>query len=246
MTLFKFLLISLILLLSACSQQIQDQVDEQVLIAKQQKASDLNAQLGLNYLNQNNFVLAKEKILLALQQNPNSFLANSAIAYYYEMTGNTQTAEKSYLKALSLADIKGAAQNNYAIFLCRQKRYKEAEKYFNLAISDPKYLNTAQTYENAGLCAELMPNMVKAQNFFEKALQNDPNLMKSTLALSKIYKEEGHYKKAYAYLQTYLLLDKKPSQEVLSLALELAQQVPDPQGIILYKNQLSKLRSMHQ
>jgi type IV pilus assembly protein PilF len=232
-----------LLLVSSCAQQIQDQADADALAAKQKKVSELNTEMGINYLEEKNFVLAKEKLLIALQKDPSSVPANSGMAYYYELTGNIKNAEEYYQKALRLADIKGGVQNNYAVFLCRQKRYKEADKYFQLAINDPKYINTAKAYENAALCAELIPDMAKAIVSFDKALENDPNLTVSMFHLAKIYTSQGEYQKAYNYIKTELLLERRPSQEVLSLALELAKKTGDGQGVILYKSKLDKKMS---
>jgi type IV pilus assembly protein PilF len=238
---FAFLIVISLSLLIACAQQIQDRADEQLAEKKQKQASDLNAKMGLNYLEAGDFVLAKEKLLIALEKNPSSFYANSAMAYYDERTGNIKSAEAYYLKALRLAEVKGAAENNYGTFLCRQKRYADAERYFQLAIKDPNYINTAKAYENAALCAELIPDTAKAILNFEKALQNDPNLTISMLHLAKIYSAQNENQKAYEYLQTYLLLEKHPSRTIVSLALELAQKVDDQEKVSLYQSQLNRM-----
>jgi type IV pilus assembly protein PilF len=234
-------LMAIIFSLIACTRQIQERADEQSLKVKQKQASDLNTKIGLNYLEEGDFVLAKEKLLSALQKNPNSFFTNSAMAYYYEKTGHIKTAEEYYIKARHLAEVKGSADNNYGTFLCRQKRYAEADQYFQKAVNDPLYINTAKAYENAGICAQLIPNNSKAFSYFEKALENDPNLTLSTLALAKIYHAQHEDKKAYVYLQTYLLLEKHPSEQVLSLTIELAEKTGDHQGVTLYQTKLNKM-----
>lgn len=140
------------------------------------RAAEINIKLGLYYLQQQNFQQAKTKLLLALNQSPQNFLAYDAFAYFLEMTGETGkiiSAEKFYKQAIHLAlkdgsnaaektrsvrDIGGgeagsvgAAYNNYGTFLYRQKRCAEALAQFKTAIAIPNYLNSNAAYENAGL-----------------------------------------------------------------------------------------------
>jgi len=123
-------------------------------LKSQEKAANYNAQLGLAYLQQGDIKLAKTKLLLALQQSPSSTpLILDSMAYFLEVTGENKLAEAYYLKAIKYFPKNGAAQNNYGVFLCRHKRYKESLHHFSLAVKDNKYLNTAQAYENARLCA---------------------------------------------------------------------------------------------
>src|SRR5580704_10911769 len=94
------------------------------------KAAAFNVQLGMGYLKQGDRPRAKKKLLIAMQQAPDSSDVNAAMAYYYEQTNELDQARKYYLKALSLSSNAGAQLNNYGTFLCRQGQYKEAELYF--------------------------------------------------------------------------------------------------------------------
>jgi type IV pilus assembly protein PilF len=138
------------------------------------EAANYNAQLGLVYLKQGDIKLAKSKLLLALQQAPSEPLILDSMAYFLEITGEIQRAESYYLQAINHAPKKGAVQNNYGTFLCRHKRYQESLKHFLLAVEDSSYLNTAQAYKNAGLCALKIPNKKLAKEYLQKALTNDP------------------------------------------------------------------------
>lgn len=136
--------------------------------------SEANIKLGLAYLMQeHDAALAKEKLLLAQQQSPRNPMVWDASGYFYEMTGNFTAAEKAYLHAIRLASSnKGASQNNYGAFLCRQKKYKLAIDYFLLAISDPQYLSVANAYENAANCALKIPDVNLATTYFHMAELN--------------------------------------------------------------------------
>lgn len=115
------------------------------------KLAELNVELGLEYLKQNNLSRAKEKLLTAINLSPKKYATNVAFGYFMEKIGEEKRAEKYYILGIKYSDskTKGAALNNYGTFLYRQKRYKEALKYFLLAANDSNYLNFSTAKENA-------------------------------------------------------------------------------------------------
>lgn len=154
------------------------------------KASAYNVQLGLAYLHQGNQQRAKQKLLTAVAEDPNSINANDALAYYFECVQNIAEAENYYQRALQLSPQSGAALNNYGAFLCRQKQYIRANDYFMKAASDSTYLNTGLAYENAGLCAVAAKNDTQAKHYFQMALAQDPHLSQSSYELTQITSRE--------------------------------------------------------
>ncbi len=150
------------------------------------KAAAYNVQLGLAYLEQDNRQRAKQKLLMAMAEDPNSPAVNDALAYYFEKTQDFPDADKYYQQAVQLDPKAGAALNNYGAFLCRQAHYKEANAYFLKAIADTQYVNTALAYENAGLCAVAANQWDDAKHYFKKALAQDPSLQQSSEELAKI------------------------------------------------------------
>jgi len=186
-------------------------------------AANYNVQLGVNYLQQGDVQRAKRKLLLAMDQAPDSPQAQDAMGYYLSSTGDTSSAEKFYLKAIQLNPQAGSTHNNYGTYLCSIKRYQDADKQFMLAVKDPKYINTAGAYENAGLCALQIPDYPKAASYFEKAILQDPHRDNSYLQLSQINFKQNNYAKAQQYLVQYMQLNNDPSAEALWLGVRLAR-----------------------
>ena len=190
------------------------------------KAAGYNVQLGLGYLKEGDTTRAKRKLLIALAQNSTSAETHDAMAYFLEQTGTPKRARTHYLKAIQLAPNKGAPLNNYGSFLCRQGQYQLAEHYFLQAIANPNYINTANAYENAGLCASLIPDWAKATNYLQKALDKEPNRVSTLYELSRVEAQQHHNVRAAHYIERYLaLVGKYPSKAALQLALKLAQQL---------------------
>lgn len=165
-------------------------------------------QLGMGYLKQNDMPRAKRNLLMALDEMHDSPDSYGAMAYYFEKTGNTKEAARFYKKALSVNPHYGPALNNYGAFLCRQGAYGEADKYFQKAVFEPRYEHPAEAYENAGLCAQLIPDSQKARHYFIKALKEDP-LRQSTLrSLIDLERAQKHPEQAEKYLNRYQTLKR--------------------------------------
>ncbi|WP_242604051.1 type IV pilus biogenesis/stability protein PilW [Legionella jamestowniensis] len=207
---------------------------------KHQEAAAYNTQLGMAYLKQGDMPRAKRKLLNALSLDPNSADVNVAMAYYLESTGDLKEAKAYYQKALALAPKSGAQLNNYGTFLCRLGKYTEAEQYFLRAVSDVQYIHTAAAYENAGLCAQAIPDYAKAKKYFVRALEQDPKRQQSLYELATIELKQKHAGKALMYLQKY---QDQVSQDpaLVALTVDAAHQAGKRNVELDYKQRLNQL-----
>jgi type IV pilus assembly protein PilF len=221
MLMYRKLLCAMVVicLLSACSTMDGGQV-----VANRLQAADYNVQLGLGYLQEKEVSRAKEKLLLAVNQAPRWPVALDALAYFYEITGNIPEADKYYRKAVRFARQSGQAQNNYGAFLCRQGRYQEAQWHLLQAAQNPSYVNSAQAYENAGLCA-LAARSANAEQYFKNAMMQDPQRTSSLYELAKINYNRGDYTQANDYLIRYAQIEK-PDANVALLQKQVAKHLP--------------------
>src|SRR5262245_31527507 len=76
-------------------------------------AARIHSQLALAYLEQQDVVHAKQKMLLAQKEAPKDAAVWSMTGYFFEKTGQMQAAQKAYLQSIYLAKHPGAARNNY-------------------------------------------------------------------------------------------------------------------------------------
>lgn len=150
------------------------------------KLAEINIQLGMAYLGQQDVQRAKQKLFLALEENPQLPETWYSLAYFEESTGNQILARKYYLKAVELAPERGDVQNNFGTYLCRSGHYQEAIQHFETAVQDIHYLDTAAAYENAGLCSLKIPDKKAAKQYFKLALEQDPKREASAKELAKL------------------------------------------------------------
>ena len=142
--------------------------------------------LGLAYLEHGQWQRARQNIEIALQAAPDNVHAHVGLAYYLQKVNEDNQAMLQYEKALSLAPNEPDLLNNYGVFLCHIGEYAKAEKAFLRAIKQKGYYKLSVSYENAGLCAIKFNHVIKAKNWFEKAVSHEPNRYLSTLYLSKL------------------------------------------------------------
>ncbi|MFY7697879.1 MAG: type IV pilus biogenesis/stability protein PilW [Legionella sp.] len=238
----RVLLICGFVLLISCQRSHEITVEQRETNSKinNKEASSYNTQLGLAYLKQGNRPRAKHKLLLAMAQDPNSPSVNASMGYYLEQSGEIAEAKRYYLKAISLSSADGAQLNNYGAFLCRQKQYHDAEKYFLQATRDPHYEHTAGAYENAGLCALAIPDYSKASLYFSKALEQDPSRRESLIEFIKIKLRYRQGEQALAYVHKYA--DQSLNDlTLLNLAIKAALQARKPAIAASYRMRLQQI-----
>ncbi len=186
--------------------------------SQQEKASAVNVQLGIGYLQQNNLELASEKLNKALQQNPKSAPAHNAYAILQERLLQMDKAEFHYRRATELDPNDSQASNNYGAFLCRNGRELEAERYFLRALDNPLYKTPEFAYTNAAICLLKVDRVDTAKEYLSKALAAKSDFAPALLAMGDILFDEGQHQLAKVYLDRYHRVTR-PSARSLWLAI---------------------------
>jgi type IV pilus assembly protein PilF len=192
--------------------------------SKKTKSALLNTQLGITYLQHHQVQLAKQKLLLALNEDPTIPEPWYAMAFYLEVTGDNVQANQDYLKAISISPKNGEAHNNYGTYLCRTGNYNGAISQFLEATQDSDYLDTASAYENAGLCSMKIPDRKLAYSYFSKALAHDPNLPTSLLSLTQYEYDQRNFPAAKEHLRQYLTI-APPTEQSRVLSAQLGEKL---------------------
>ncbi len=209
-------------MLSACSSVSSSPDANTIASNKKDSTAKINVQLGMMYLKKRDVQLAKQKFLLAIDEDPTLPEAWYGMGYFLEVTGDRDEADKHYLKTISLAPNRGDVQNNYGTFLCHAGNYQEAIKHFMLATKDPEYLDTASAYENAGLCALKIPNKSLALDYFNRAIMQDPKHSLSLMESAELNYEQKNYHDAKSRLAEFLAISS-PTAQSEKLSRELAR-----------------------
>ena len=187
---------SIALLLSACVTV--DPAEENY-----EAASKINVQLGIGYLQQNNMVLASEKLTKALKQNPKSAAAHNAYAMLQDRLLQKEKAEKHFKIATELDPSDSQAANNYGAFLCRSNREAESEAYFLLALENPLYSTPEFAYTNAALCLIQIKEIDRAKIYLRKALAANNNFSIALITSAELFFDDQNFKSTKILMQHY-------------------------------------------
>ena len=205
----------LALLLSACVAVNPERSNDD-------KASDINVELGIGYLQQENFILASEKLERALKYNPKSAKAHYVYAILQERLEQMELAEYHYERATSLDHKNSEAANNYGAFLCRNQRESESVKYFLRALDNPLYETPEYAYTNAAICLIKIDKKEEARRYLNKALAVNDKFGSALLVMADLLFDEYNFGGAKDYLDRFHLVSRpSPKSLLLSIRTEL-------------------------
>lgn len=218
---------------------------------RNEEASDVNTEMGLGYLQQNNFELASEKLLKALRQNPESVKANYVYAVLQDKLEQKELAEYHYEKATKLDPKNSEAANNFGAFLCRNGRQLESEKYFKRALENPLYKTPEYAYTNAAICMLQADELQRGKEYLGKAIAAKSDFGPALLSMADVLYKEGDYSNAKIYLDRYHLVSRASARslwlairntleldgqgDIEELAQRLETEFPDSQEYVEWK-----------
>ena len=201
------------------------------------EAADLNYQLGARYYQQGSYNLALDRLLLATKYDPKMATAYSALALTYEALDNQRLAREAYEDAVRADPRNFDVQNTYAVYLCRQQDYGQAQKYFDKAGSHAENDDAEVTLTNAGVCMGQKPDLAAAEKYFRKALEHKRNYGEALLQLCLLKFQQKDDLTARAFLQRYMS-STRPTAGVLYLASRIEDILGNDRGKTDYEDQL--------
>ncbi|QPG06468.1 type IV pilus biogenesis/stability protein PilW [Salinimonas marina] len=231
-------LIACVFVLTGCVSQSQpgmlsDNFD-------QSEAARTRMSLGLTYLKNGDYTQAKKNLDRALEFAPRLADVHYAMAYYYQTVEEVPRAVEYYENALDLAPRNADIANSYGAFLCQQRQFDKAQELFLKAVNNKRYANTAQTYENMGLCARDQGLHPQAIEYFKTALNHQPSRGKTLMLLTQEYLETGRYEEAKDSLRRYQKMARVTAQS-LWLAVQVADAQDDIESVRSYGEMLRSL-----
>ena len=189
-------------------------------------AAKTNIQLGLAYIKQGNYSVAREKLERSLKQNPKDPDVHTSLGLLYDRTGETKLADKHYQEALKLAPNNPDISNNYAIYLCKRGRVDEGVERFAAVAANRYYRTPEVALTNAGVCLRGAKRLDEAQARFIGAIKARPDYSEATVQLATLHIERGQLPEARKVVDTYLGAFR-PKPDVLYAAVTVARAAKD-------------------
>ena len=200
-------------------------------------AAEYNYQLGARYYQNQSYELARDRLERAVELDPRLARAYMMLGMTYEALDNPRLARESYDDSIRVAPRDFTIQNAYAVFLCRNRDYTGAGRYFERAATHPENDDAEQTLTNAGLCMMQKPDLAAAEQFFRDALEQKGTYGEALLQLCLMKFQQQEYLSARAFLQRYMG-SNKTTAGVLYLAAEIESKLGNEDGRTEFVNQL--------
>ncbi len=197
----------------------------------------IHTELGMAYYGNNQMSVALEEFKEAVAADPNYAPAHNQLGLVYMTLNEDKLARQSFERALKIDPADSSANNNYGMFLCQRKRDQEAFKYFMTALKNPLYSTPENAYTNAGICASLQGDDVRAEDWLRKALALQPNQPQALYYLAEVSFKRGELKTARSLLTRHLRLGQ-PSADALWLGARIESRLGDSTALASYGTQL--------
>jgi type IV pilus assembly protein PilF len=169
-----------------------------------ERAAEINLQIGTDYLRKNNLNQAKEKIDKAIEQNPRNSQAQITAGMLYERLGQSDKAESHFSKGLALDPKNPEVLNNYGAFLCQRGKYERGSKLMIDAATNPLYRTPEVAYLNAANCARQGGDIKAAEANLRSALKVRPKFGEALYQMADLQYKQTDYLSARGFLERYI------------------------------------------
>lgn len=199
----------------------------------------VRAELAALYYGRGNMAIALEELRLAAAADPTYPLTYSLFGLVYMELRENQLAQANFERALRLSPTDPDNNHNYGLFLCQTGREGESIKYFMQAVSNPLYPAPWRSLSAAGVCSLRKNNVKEAEDFFQRALRQEPDDPGSLLQLGQIRYRQGGLEEARKLVNRYNKI-VEPTAESLWLALRVERKLGERVAESSFANQLRR------
>lgn len=199
----------------------------------------VHTELAALYFGRGNLPVALEELRIATSADPTYATAYSMLGLVYSELRERQLAQTNFERALRLAPNDPDINHNYGAFLCQSGREEESIKYFLQAVRNPLYPTPWRSYSAAGICSMRKGNAKDAEQFFQRALQQQPDDPSSLLQMGHIRYRQGSLEDARKLVARFNRI-QEPTAESLWLALRIERKLGERVAESSFANQLRR------
>jgi type IV pilus assembly protein PilF len=202
-------------------------------------------QLAVGYFEAGDMAAARRNVNNALAIDSRSADAYNVLALVLQREGDTELARETFERALSLDGSNSRARNNLAALLFQLGEYEQSYRQLEQVANDTTYENRALAFENLGLSALRTARPERAEYAFERALQLNSNLYRSSLEMAQIKFDKGEFAEAMTHYTQFVtsstFYNVVQTARSLWLGIQLERRFDNDEGAVLYAALLQNL-----
>ena len=199
----------------------------------------IHTELASLYFSRGNMAVALEELRTATASDANYAPAYGLYGLVYMELRENALAQSNFERGLRLSPTDPDLNHNYGLFLCYTGRENDSIKYFLQAVRNPLYPTPWRSYTAAGGCALRKDNLKDAEDYFLRALRQEPNEPNALLQLGQIRYRQGNLDEARKLVLRYNRL-VEPTAASLWLALRVERKAGERVAENGYATQLRR------
>ena len=192
------------------------------------------------FINKKDYVAALKQAERAISSDPKSGVPYMVKAFILDLQKEFKKADSAYLKAVALSPMNGQVLNAYAVHLCQQGQYDDADANFMKATMDKNYPSPNEAFENAAQCNFQNNNLALAEDRARSALALNPESPGALEIMTQVKFRQSHFFEARAFMQRREALGPL-SVSLLQLARQIEKSAGDDRAAAQYQKQLDIL-----
>jgi type IV pilus assembly protein PilF len=233
----SLVLLGMLVLAGCQSTGVRDDFGEQhgdIESESRHGPGDIYVKLAVAYMREGRLDVAMQKIKQGIDVEPDNGEAYNVLALLYQQLGENRLAEENFEHALRLQPRNPYIHNAFGSFLCGHDRFDDADEQFRAALANPLYRTPEIALTNAGICARQGNNPSAAEEYFRRALEQQPMFPQALYQMAQVSYDKGDDLAARGYLQRYQAVAKHTPQS-LWLGIQTERRLGDKNAVASYE-----------
>jgi type IV pilus assembly protein PilF len=202
------------------------------------KRARVRLDLASAYFGRGQMTVALDEVKLSIAADPTVAAAFNLRGLIYASLGDEKLAEESFRRALQLNSRDADSMQNFAWYLCQQKRYGEANALFEQALAVPQYRDSLRTQLAQGVCLARAGQWAQAERALQLAYELDPSNPSTTMNLAEVLYRRGEPDRARFYIRRVNANPDVVNAQTLWLAARIEKKLGNTQGAVEVGEQL--------
>ncbi len=155
--------------------------------------AQLHAEIAAGYYERGQMEIALQELDMAVKLDPRNAKIYNVYGLIYAMLGEEAKAQANFQSAIELAPNDSEIRQNWGWYLCSHGKPRESLAEFELAVRNPLYRTPDIALVNAGKCAAEIGETRRAEDYYRRALQANPNSTQAAYNLALLKFREAKY-----------------------------------------------------
>lgn len=235
----------LLVLLAGCAtpQQGQEQTVTEVVTPSDEpenrRRARIRIELASGYFEQGKTDIALDEIKQAIAADPTLADSYNLRGLVFMRLNEVRQADESFRRAMALNPRDADIHHNHGWLHCQQRRYAEAQRAFDVALTNPTYGGRAKTLMAMGLCQARDGKAAEAERSLLRSYELDAGNPITGYNLSQLLYQRGDFERAQFYIRR-LNNSELANAETLWLGVKVEQRMRDTVASEQLADQLRK------